>query len=110
MARQLHLGQDLAGLLAGSLALQTEHDVVQHPGPWQKPCILEHDSSTLGNLDVARYAPVEAVERSEKGALAGATLTKDGDELAGRNLQIDPVQDHVISERSADIAQTDDRL
>ncbi len=88
------LGQRDATALGGVLVAQAEDDVVEDPLPGQQPGVLEDHRHLAGYVDpaVAGDVAVEAGESAQEGALAGAAAADQRDELAGRDLEIEPVE------------------
>ena len=83
----------------------------QHARPGQQPRLLEHHPhvrrclrALLLELEAAGVVAVEAGDQPQQRALAAAAAADDGDELAGRNAQVDAAQHLVVAERLAQAA------
>ena len=70
-------------------------DVVEHAAPRQQARILEHDGGRAAGAQLALDLAVQAGERAQQRRLARARAAEQRDELAGRDVQVDPVEHDV---------------
>ncbi|MCY1181021.1 hypothetical protein D9M73_215020 [compost metagenome] len=86
--------------LCSPVAGQAQADVVDHLFPWQQPRFLEHQPGVFTGLAQRRRARqqlaasglVEPREQTQQGAFTATATPDDGDELSGRNMQVDVTQ------------------
>jgi hypothetical protein len=90
-------------------AAEANFDIVEHPRPGKQPRLLEHHADVLvpGSLakgDGAGIARLQPRNQAEQRALAAAAAPDDGDELAGRDMQVDAAKHLVVAEGFAQAA------
>ncbi|MNP41326.1 hypothetical protein D3C76_1350210 [compost metagenome] len=94
------------------VARQAQANVVDHLLPWQQARVLEHQAGFFTGLlqrrgtgqQLACSGLVETGQQAQQGALAAATTADDGDELAGRNMQLDTLQHFALAKGLAQAA------
>ncbi|MCY1215349.1 hypothetical protein D9M72_271920 [compost metagenome] len=109
---QAHRFEGFQGTWA-PVAGQPQADVVDHPLPGQQARVLEHQARFLAGIlqrcragqQFATRRLVQARKQTQQGALAAAAATDHGDELAGRNQQVDALEHFTLAEGLADAAQ-----
>ncbi|MNC57438.1 hypothetical protein D3C75_1070980 [compost metagenome] len=82
------------------VAGQAQADVVDHFLPRQQPRFLEHQPGVFACLaqwrrtcqQLAAAGLVEPREQTQQGAFTATATPNDGDELSGRNMQVDVTQ------------------
>ena len=77
---------------------QPERDVVEHPLPRHQARFLEGDRDRLGHGHRPRHVPVEPGERPQQRGLARPAPPDHRDELAGLDVQAEPVEHHPVAE------------
>ena len=88
---------------------QADDDVAQHPLPRQQARLLEHDRPALGHAHAPVTSPSRPPSTPQQRALARAAAPEQGDELAGRHVEVEAVEDDVVAERLAQPVDDDGR-
>src|SRR3989442_5927248 len=100
------------------LHAQAVSDVVGDGHVWEERVVLEDrvDGLLVGRavrdvgsaeLDATFIGPLEAGDESERRRLAGAGRAEQSEELAARNLEIDPVDRDDVAVRLTDAGEPD---
>ncbi|MNP43578.1 hypothetical protein D3C76_1374040 [compost metagenome] len=87
------------------VAGQAQADVVDHLFPRQQASVLEHQAGFFAGLGqrcgtgqkLTGAGLVEPGQQAQQGALATAAAPDDGNELAGRNVQVDTTQHFTLA-------------
>ena len=96
--------------VADGTAFQAQRDILPDRLPWQQPRILEHDGATVGYLHILHAGIVQPGEGTQQGGLARPRPAQQGDELARRDFQVQPVDDAVGAKAAGEVLQADDRF
>ncbi len=93
-----------AALFGGVIGAQAKDHVVEHPAPREQPRFLEHDRPATGYEERALDLGVKAGEAAKEGALPRAAATEEGHELAGPDVELEPVEHDTAAEDAGDVA------
>lgn len=108
-ALEADLGEGGEAAFPGARAAQAEGDVVDEPEPGQQPGVLEGERDPVGDGEFAgaRHRVVEAGDSPQQGRLAGAAAPEQCGELAGRDGEIEFLEDVAVAEAADQFPGTD---
>ena len=96
--------------VADGIAFQAQRDILPDRFPRQQSGILEHDGAAVGHLHILRAGIVQPGEGAQQGGLARSRPAQQGDELARRDFQVQPVDDAVGAKAAGEVLQANDRF
>ncbi len=106
---EIDFAQRRLGAFARLLARQAQRHVAPHLLPRQQARILEHHRAGLGRDDGLVARIVQSRQGAQQGGLARARPAQQGDELAGRDLQVQALQHRVGAEGAGEAFQAHGR-